>query len=357
MKIISVIGARPQFIKSAAFSKKNSDEKLFKEIIIHTGQHYDKNMSKIFFDQLSIPKPKYNLDINNKNHGEMTGEMMIKLESLFIKENPKAILVYGDTNSTLAGALVAKKLKITLVHIESGLRSNNLEMPEEINRIVTDNISNILFCPSQESFDNLKNENITNRADLVKITGDIMYDSLKLFSNLKNNKFTERNNKYCIVTIHREENTDNIKNLKNIVESINKISKFIDIIFPIHPRTLKKVQDFNLDFKSKVYLISPVGYVEMLHLVQNCEIVLTDSGGLQKEAYYLKKFCITLRKETEWKELVSSKVNYITGSNKEKILESFHKLINKDFNSKKNIYGSGNSSEIILKSLKSHFKI
>ncbi len=357
MKIISVIGARPQFIKSAAFSKKNSDEKLFKEIIIHTGQHYDKNMSKIFFDQLSIPKPKYNLDINNKNHGEMTGEMMIKLERLFIKENPRAILVYGDTNSTLAGALVAKKLKITLVHIESGLRSNNLEMPEEINRIVTDNISNILFCPSQESFDNLKNENITNRADLVKITGDIMYDSLKLFSNLKNEKFTKRNNKYCVVTIHREENTDNIKNLKNIVESINKISEFIDVIFPIHPRTLKKVKDFNLDCKSKVNLISPVGYIEMLHLVKNCEIVLTDSGGLQKEAYYLKKFCITLRKETEWKELVRSKVNYITGSNKEKILESFYKLINKDFNSKKNIYGSGNSSEIILKSLKSHFKI
>ena len=348
MKIITVIGARPQFIKAAAVSSKLRQK--HEEILVHTGQHYDNNMSDIFFTELGIPKPNYNLNIGSGNHGFQTGKMLMKLEELYLKEKPDLILVYGDTNSTLAGALTASKLLIPIAHIEAGLRSFNMNMPEEQNRVLTDHISKYLFAPTDTAVKNLKNENITKN---VYNTGDVMFDAIKLFkekalktsSVLKENNITP--NGYILSTIHRAENTNDIARLKNIIDALNESDKAI--VLPLHPRTHKFINDYGIKINTNIKIIEPVGYLDMINLENNAQKIVTDSGGVQKEAYFMKKPCITMRDETEWVETVENGWNIITGSNKEKILDA---IIN--FNptgEQKMVFGLGNAADIISEKL------
>ena len=354
MKIITIVGARPQFIKSAVLSKAFSESSQFEEIIIHTGQHYDANMSDIFFNELKIPKPKYNLNINSVSHGAMTGRMLEDIENILIDEKPDGVVVYGDTNSTLAGALAAKKIKMPVFHIESGLRSFNMNMPEEINRILTDNISDILFCPSDVSINNLNNEGFLNKPCKFINVGDIMYESVKLFSNLE---VKSPHSNYILTTIHRPENTDDKIKLNGICSALNILSKSNLILFPIHPRTRNKLFEFDIKLSENVILLPPNGYVEMLSLIDSALIVLTDSGGLQKEAYFKNKYCITLRAETEWTELVDEGVNIIAGHDTNAILNAFECFMNKEQKIlQSNIYGSGETSKKIISEILDFFK-
>ena len=349
MKILTVIGARPQFIKAAAVSNKL--RKNHEEVLVHTGQHYDNNMSDIFFDELGIPKPNYNLNIGSGNHGYQTGKMLMELESLYLNEKPDLVLAYGDTNSTLAGALAASKLLIPVAHIEAGLRSFNMKMPEEQNRVLTDHISKYLFAPTDTAIKNLKNENITEN---VFNTGDVMFDAIKLFKEkaletstvLIDNNISP--NEYILSTIHRAENTNDINRLKNIINALNECEK--NIVLPLHPRTHKFIKDYGLTINDNIKIIAPVGYLDMINLENNSQKIVTDSGGVQKEAYFLQKPCITMRDETEWIETVENGWNTIVGSNKEKILDA---IIN--FNPKgeqKMVFGHGNAADIISEKLK-----
>ncbi|MFR1707589.1 MAG: non-hydrolyzing UDP-N-acetylglucosamine 2-epimerase [Clostridium sp.] len=344
MKIITVIGARPQFIKAAAVSNKLREK--HEEILVHTGQHYDENMSKIFFDELNIPYPNYNLSVGSGGHGKQTGEMMTKLEEIYVKENPDMILVYGDTNSTLAGALVASKMLIPVVHVEAGLRSFNKAMPEEQNRILTDHISSKLFAPTETAIRNLKNEGIVEN---VYNVGDVMFDAVLHFGEIakKNSTIIERLNlkdkEFILTTIHRAENTNSISRLKNIIEALNASEK--TIVLPLHPRTKKYVSDYNLEFGDNIIVIDPIGYLDMLALESNCVKIVTDSGGVQKEAFFMKKPCITMRDETEWVETVENDWNRIVGTDKEKILDAIVNFIPSQ--PQMDIFGDGKSSEKI----------
>jgi len=357
-KIITIIGARPQFIKASVLSRLVSRESQLEEVIIHTGQHFDKNMSDIFFDEMEIPKPKYNLKIQSKLHGEMTGLMMIEIEKIALKESPDCILVYGDTNSTLAGALVASKLNIKLAHVEAGLRSFNNIMPEEINRIITDRVSDILFCPSENAILNLKKESFDHfREKKIINTGDIMFDASIFFSERAINKNSQLDDEFILCTIHRAENVDNDKNLLTILESINEIGKKIKIIFPIHPRTKSKIEAININYKKKyinIDFIDPLGYIDMISHIKNCNYVITDSGGLQKEAFFMKKMCLTLRDQTEWVELVEGGYNYLCEIDSDKILEANSKILTISKSFEDNFYGVGNSGEVILNELKNY---
>lgn len=347
-KICTVIGARPQFIKAAPVSKVLRTE--FNEILIHTGQHYDNNMSDIFFEELNIPKPDYNLGIGSGGHGQMTGEMLRKLEEIYIKEKPDYVLVYGDTNSTLAGALAASKLLIPVVHVEAGLRSFNMNMPEEQNRILTDHISSLLFAPTQTAIKNINNEGLKEKGINI---GDVMYDAVLNFTKLASEKSTIiqdlglSKEGYVLATIHRAENTDNIDRLKNIIEALNCTKN--KIVLPIHPRTKKYIKEYGLEFGENIKCIEPVGYLDMINLESNAKKIVTDSGGVQKEAYFMSKPCITMRDETEWVETVNVGWNIIVGTNKQKILNAIN-----DFNApekKENIFGDGHAAEKILEEL------
>lgn len=322
MKIVTIVGARPQFIKASLFSKEFRKKNT--EILINTGQHYDVNMVDIFFNELDIPKPDYNLSVGSGLHGHQTSEMLTKIEKILIHENPKSVLVYGDTNSTLAGSLAASKLNIPIIHIEAGLRSFNRKMPEEVNRIITDHVSALLLCPSVAAVQNLEKEGINEGVFNV---GDIMLDSLaaafeksKLSTILEENNLVEK--KYILLTLHRAENTDDLQRLKNIFETLTLVEE--KIICPLHPRTKKALNDFNMfDSLSKnknLHFIEPLGYINLVRLVSSSKLVLTDSGGLQKEAYWLKIPCITLREETEWVETVESGWNKVVGVDPIKIL-------------------------------------
>lgn len=329
MKIISIVGARPQFIKVAPLSKEL--RKKHQEIIVHTGQHYDSKMSQLFFDELKINKPNYNLEIGSGNHGEQTGKILIEIEKILVKKKPDLVLVYGDTNSTLAGALAASKLHIKIGHIEAGLRSFKKTMPEEINRIITDHISDLFFCPTQNAVNLLRKEGITKK---VYFVGDVMNDST--IQNIKiaqeKSKILEKLNltskKYLLATIHRAENTDSKKRLISIFNAFLKNDQ--KIIIPLHPRTLKYIKLYGLYNKIKqsknIVIINPVGYLDMLMLEKNARKVLTDSGGVQKEAYFLKVPCITLRDETEWIETVKDKWNILVGYNENKISQAIEKF-------------------------------
>jgi UDP-GlcNAc3NAcA epimerase len=350
-KVMTIVGARPQFIKSAPVSLHLKN--YFKEILVHTGQHYDRNMSKVFFEELNIKRPDFYLNVGSGTHALQTANIMIKLEKVIKKNKPDLIIVYGDTNSTLAGSLVGAKLNIPIAHIEAGLRSYNKKMPEELNRICTDHYSDILFCPSKTAVDNLKKEGLTKNVFLV---GDVMKDALlrniektSPVNFIKKYKLKAKE-KYYFFTLHRQENTDSIERLAGIF-NILKLSN-VKVIFPIHPRTKKTISNNKIKIPGNIYTIDPVNYSESLYLQKNAQIVITDSGGIQKEAYFLGVPCITLRDETEWVETVKEGCNTITGIDTKKFAKALKKYsIRKNFRNSGNLYGDGKASEKIVQIL------
>jgi UDP-N-acetylglucosamine 2-epimerase len=364
MKIATIIGARPQFIKAAAVSRAMAEHNLltpdsspFTEVIVHTGQHYDEGMSAVFFRELEIPEPIYNLAIGSGSHGRQTGEMLAAIEKVLMAEQPNWVLVYGDTNSTLAGALAAAKLHIPIAHVEAGLRSFNRCMPEEVNRVVTDHLSTILFCPSQVSVSNLAAEGITTHASRfashVLVVGDVMADALqyaaaKVSTNSDIlNRLGVQPQSYLLATVHRAENTDNSDRLENILAAFEAIQE--TIVFPVHPRTLKFLRSKGYQPTKNVRLIDPVGYFDIIALEKSARIIMTDSGGMQKEAYWLKVPCITLRDETEWVETVEDGWNILTGADRKKIINATY-----NFTPPKehpSLYGDGHAAERILEAL------
>lgn len=372
IKILTIIGARPQIIKAAALSRaiKNIFSRQIIEIIVHTGQHYDDNMSQIFFDELEIPLPNYNLKVGSGNHGKQTATMISAIEEVLLIEKPNAIVLYGDTNSTLAGAMAASKIHIPVIHIEAGLRSFNKAMPEEINRIMCDHVSTLLFSPTKTGFDNLIKEGFLPQTkapysiDNPKIyhCGDVMYDNSLFFSKISDKKTSIINdlklksNGFILATIHRNNNTDEPIRLNTLFKSLNDISikHQLQIVLPIHPRTsnllnsnLSKDLYEAIRLNSNFKIISPVSFLEMLALEKNCCMVMTDSGGVQKEAFYFEKPCVILRPETEWIELVEHGAALIADADENKIKFSFEQLISKKDISFPKLYGDGNAAEFI----------
>ena len=349
-KILTIVGARPQFIKAASFSKTVLENNLLEEIIVHTGQHYDESMSGVFFEQMNIPKPKYNLQINNLGHAAMTGQMMTKIEEILLVEKPDATLVYGDTNSTLAAAIASKKLNIPLIHIEAGLRSYNQEMPEEINRILCDRISDLLLCPTSKAIENLKAEGFDNFPSKVVKVGDIMKDSISFFAKgiVSDNQEVKDiiNSKEDIVlcTFHRQENTDDKEKLSQIIKALENINKDIRLIIPLHPRTRKRIKEFGIT--TNLEFIEPVSYIDMVSLLSKCSLLITDSGGMQKEAFFMKKHCLVLREQTEWVELIDNNFALLVGSNTEDILKGYSKMNNCNNNFDIDIFGDNVSVKI-----------
>ncbi|HDM8128353.1 TPA: UDP-N-acetylglucosamine 2-epimerase (non-hydrolyzing) [Vibrio harveyi] len=352
MKILTVVGARPQFIKAATVSRVIEKFPQVTEVLVHTGQHFDINMSDVFFEEMDIPKPDYSLNISSLSHGAMTGRMLESLEEIIIKEKPNWVLVYGDTNSTLAGALAASKLNVKVAHVEAGLRSYNMRMPEEQNRILVDRLSSILFCPTRSSISNLVNEGYSEHNNIVEI-GDVMYDASQYYKEqskpIKGVSF--ENGEFILATIHRAENTDNIDRLSSIVKALNEMHKKNPVILPLHPRTKKIIEKHGLDLK--VNVIEPVGYLEMIHLLKHCFIVASDSGGVQKEAYFFNKHCLVLRDETEWTELVDLGANKIVGADFDKIINAMEYFIDGKSGGAfgHGLYGDGRSAEAIVEAL------
>lgn len=357
MKILTIVGARPQFVKAAALSREIKKHTGLREIIVHTGQHFDANMSDIFFEEMEIPKPDYNLNINGLSHGAMTGQMLEQLEKVMTGEKPDVVLIYGDTNSTIAGALAAKKLHIKVAHVEAGLRSFNMQMPEEINRILTDRISNWLFCPTDTAINNLKKEGYENIPSTIVKTGDVMEDAALYYAERAKEKshiiqtLNLGGKTFILTTIHRAENTDVAANLENIINALNELSETYPVIVPLHPRTRKIISDKG--YQTNFTIIDPVGYFDMIMLLQHCSLVITDSGGLQKEAFFFNKLCITTREQTEWVELVENGYNFIAGTDKQKIVSLATQKITAAFPAKLNLYGNGNACYNICKSLTS----
>lgn len=350
MKILSIIGARPQFVKEAIIQKEINKYKDITEVVVHTGQHYDDNMSGIFFQILGMKSPQYNLGINSSSHGEMTGKMIIELEKIMKDEKPDVVLLYGDTDSTLAGAIAASKLKINIAHIEAGLRQEPKDMPEEINRVLTDRISNFLFTPSNVANENLKKEGITKN---VFFTGDVMYD---VFLNMKSKsdysileKLKLQPSKYIMMTLHRDFNVDNPVKLEKILREVDKISKEIKVVLPIHPRTKKCIEKFGLnDLLKNIMVIEPIDYLKLMALTENCLKVITDSGGYQKEAYFAGKQACLIMPDTSWRELTDLGLNVLM--NEENIYKNV--MSSQEGEYLKNIYGDGSSSKKIISILR-----
>ena len=351
MKIISVVGARPQFIKLAILSKELREN--HNEIIIHTGQHYDDNMSKYFFEEMQIAKPDYNLNIGSGSHGKQTAEMLIGLEDIFLHQKPDVVITFGDTNTTLATGLAATKLNIPVAHVEAGLRSHNLEMPEEINRILTDHISDYLFAPTLTAMENIKIENLYGKPFLV---GDVMYDSLLYYGKiaeqksriLKNLKLKQK--EYILLTLHRPYNVDNIHKLQNIFSALKQTKKII--VLPVHPRSRKMIERTNTIIPENISIIEPLGYLDFIFLQKHSEKIITDSGGIQKEAYLNGIPCITIRPETEWIETVKAGWNVLVGDKKDQLIENC--LHFKPSHNRPRYFGDGNSSKKIISILESH---
>ena len=351
MKIISVVGARPQFIKLAILSKELREN--HNEIIIHTGQHYDDNMSRYFFEELQIAKPDYNLNIGSGSHGKQTAEMLIGLEDIFLHQKPDVVITFGDTNTTLATGLAATKLNIPVAHVEAGLRSHNREMPEEINRILTDHISDYLFAPTLNAMENIKSENLYGKPFLV---GDVMYDSLLYYGKiaeqksriLKNLKLKQK--EYILLTLHRPYNVDNIQKLQNIFSALKQTKRFI--VFPVHPRSRKMIESTNTIIPENISIIEPLGYLDFIFLQKHSEKIITDSGGIQKEAYLNGIPCITIRPETEWIETVKAGWNVLVGDKKDQLIENC--LHFKPSHNRPRYFGDGHSSKKIISILESH---
>ena len=372
IKIATVIGARPQIIKAAALSRaiKNKFSDKIKEIIIHTGQHYDENMSRVFFDELGIPSPNYNLNVGSGSHGKQTATMISGIEEILLKEKPQAIVLYGDTNSTLAGAVAASKIHVPVVHIEAGLRSFNKAMPEEINRIICDHVSTLLFSPTQTGYANLLKEGFVENnpapytADHPKIyhCGDVMYDNSLYFSALADQKteiirqYNLVENNFILATIHRNNNTDEPLRLNALFSSLHNIATQYNkkVVLPLHPRTAKLLEQnlekelyLKISDSSQFHIIPPVSFLEMIALEKNAEIVMTDSGGVQKEAFYFEKPCVILRPETEWIELVECGTAIAADADEKRIVDAYETLTqNKNLKFPK-LYGNGNAAEFI----------
>jgi UDP-GlcNAc3NAcA epimerase len=355
-KVLTVLGARPQFIKASVVSEAFSTVSSIQEVILHTGQHYDENMSSIFFEQMGIPKPTFYLGIGSGSHGEQTAKMLTQIEQVLVDHNFSALLVYGDTNSTLAGALAATKLHIPVVHVEAGLRSFDKLMPEEINRVLTDHVSDLLFAPTFNAIENLKHEGIYGHK--VMFSGDVMYDVA-----IKNSKKADDSSKilkelqlipqnYILATIHRAENTDNPKRLNAIIEAFEHYKQF-KIVFPLHPRTANVLSKLNWleRLKEAVCVIDPVGFLDMISLEKNSKLIITDSGGIQKEAFFFSVPCVTLRDQTEWVELVQLGWNHLQSpTSSTDILTTIDKALNRigqtDFP-----YGQGNAADYIVRQI------
>ncbi len=360
MKIVTIIGARPQFVKAAVVSrviaKYNYEykEQVIDEVIVHTGQHYDANMSDIFFKEMQMPNPNYHLGIGGASHAIMTGRMLEKIEEVLLKEKPDIVMVYGDTNSTLAGALAAAKLHIPVAHVEAGLRSFNMQMPEEVNRILTDRVSNWLLCPTETAVLNLEGEGVSNWANAkVYNVGDVMYDAA-LFYKEKADPTEEVKNlvsiykdDFYLATIHRAENTDDKVRLANIFKALDEVSSKVPVILPLHPRTKKLLSENDIQL-ANIICINPVGYFDMITLLAECKGVFTDSGGVQKEAYFFGKPCITLREETEWMELIDHGFNKLAGASYEIILELEESFMRTDISDEVKLYGDGRAGEKIV---------
>ncbi|MHC4542995.1 MAG: UDP-N-acetyl glucosamine 2-epimerase [Planctomycetota bacterium] len=399
MKILSIIGARPQFIKAATVSRKIRDEGI-KEILVHTGQHYDFNMSDIFFQELNLPDPDYYLGVGSGSHGEQTGRMLMEIEKVLLQKKPNVVLVYGDTNTTLAGSLAAAKLHIPVAHIEAGLRSYNRSMPEEINRVLTDHCSDILFCPTETAVKNLQKEGFVNVAEngklinddfslaqkslrfavgnshsragglpLVINVGDVMFDialEVKKITEVDTDRkkrtlerYFLKAKDYILATIHRADNTDNKGNLQNIMGALEEIARRgMKIFFPAHPRTMKALKELgsSAEYTKKLTINEPVSYVEMNTLCSNAKLIITDSGGLQKEAYFFKVPCVIPRNETEWTELVEIGWNKVAGTKTEDLLKAALSTFDEDFGNKVwvDFYGSGRAGDRVVRVLSSY---
>ena len=378
-RIITIVGARPQIIKSSAISRaiKEVFSQNLEEIIVHTGQHYDENMSKVFFDEMGIPMPNYNLNVGSGSHGAQTARMIEGLEEIFLKEKPTAILVYGDTNSTIAGALAASKIHIPVIHVEAGLRSFNKAMPEEVNRIACDHMSTLLFTPTSTGFDNLKREGFdlesTSKATVnsprVYHCGDVMFDNSLYFSTVSDEKsiilekIGVKADEYILSTIHRDSNTDISENLEAIFKALLQIQKDsnLSIVLPIHPRTRGKMKEqLSSDLFKEIEenpffkIIDPAGFLDIIALEKNSKMIITDSGGLQKEAYFFQKPCIILRPQTEWVEIVENGNALLAEANFDKIINSFEILNSKTNYTYPSLYGNGKAAEFICKKIIEH---
>jgi len=347
-KVVSIVGARPQFIKAAMLSRQFRLLGV-QESIIHTGQHFEANMSDIFFREMEIPKPAYQLDIHTLSHGAMTGRMLEGIEKALQVEKPDGVVLYGDTNSTLAGALAASKLRIPIVHVEAGLRSFDMTMPEEVNRVLTDRVSSILFCPTETAVNNLKREGFDHMPARVVNSGDVMYDAALYYEDkaqLKSDILRRiGTKKFVLATIHREENADSPEKLRSIIAGLNEIHKQIPVVVPLHPRTRNILaQQYILP---NFIIIDPVGYFDMIMLLKNAELVITDSGGVQKEAFFFGKQCITLREQTEWVELVEKGFNVLVGSDSRRLISAFNSFSTQESDFSANLYGNGHAAKTI----------
>lgn len=361
-KLLTVVGARPQFIKAGVVSRilreRYSDQ--FLEVMVHTGQHYDENMSRIFFEQLDLPQPKIDLEVGSGSHGAQTGKMLPLIEEQIVFERPDLLIVYGDTNSTLAAALAAAKLHVPVAHVEAGLRSWNRKMPEEINRVVVDHVSDLLLCPSDVAVQNLKREGVTQG---VFITGDVMHDSALYCAeraeqnaghfNQRLNDFGVQPGDYALATVHRAENTDEPEKLRQIVSAFDQLTE--KVIFPAHPRTRAVIQKEEISLGENIVLSDPFSYLDMILFLKNAKMVFTDSGGVQKEAMFFETPCVTLRQETEWTETVDAGWNLLAGSDTASILKSAEKHLGMIRKNKDSIYGSGRSAENVIDSIVSFF--
>lgn len=356
MKIITIVGARPQFIKAAAVSRaisqyNKTNLNKIEEKLIHTGQHFDQNMSSVFFEELELQIPDYNLGIARLSHGAMTGRMLEGIEAILKQELPDMVLIYGDTNSTLAGALAACKMHIPVAHVEAGLRSFNMTMPEEINRILSDKVSTALFCPTENAVLNLKKEGITGG---VYNVGDVMYDATLYYKEkvqqlVSLNKWDVAEKNYILCTVHRAENTDDISKLKNIFAALQEIKKSYDVILPIHPRTKSILKELNKEhWLEGLIIMKPLSYFEMNRLEMSAKVILTDSGGVQKEAFFHQVPCITLRDETEWIETVEQGWNQVVGSEKSLIVDAFNRVKKDKKQPIDHYYGDGHAANLIV---------
>ena len=379
MRILTIVGARPQIIKAAAISREiENNFPEIEEIIVHTGQHYDENMSDVFFKELGTPQPQINLKVGSSSHGDQTAIMIQKIEKVLLEKNPNAVIVYGDTNSTLATAIAASKIHIPIVHIESGLRSFNKIMPEEINRIACDHVSTLLFSPTKSGYSNLINEGFKNKVNEkasintpnIYHCGDVMYDNSLYFSKISDEKssimsdLAIQNESYILATVHRNDNTDSILKLNELFSTFIDIinQHHIQIILPIHPRTTKMMdQLLEYDLKKLIKetkslkIIPPAGFLDMIALEKNAQLIITDSGGVQKEAYFFKKPCIILRPQTEWVEIVATKSAIITDIDSIKILEATSYFLNQPKLQFPPIFGDANAASFIVKELIAQF--